>query len=140
LSERLTYAVPPWLTAAFGAATVALLAAATRVELPGRLLVVVVAFAAGVETLRALVLRPTVVAGERGLDVAVGLRRVRVGWDEIERIGTLQPPSGGGGPRRRANALEIDLGERLLVVSGYRLGAAAATAAEELSRLRNSSG
>jgi hypothetical protein len=140
LTERLTYAVPPWLTAGLGVVTVALFALATRVELPGRLLLVVVAFAAGVETLRALVLRPTLVADEHGIDVAVGLGRVRVAWDEIERIGTLQPPSGGGGPRRRANALEIDLGERLLVVSGYRMGASAATAAEELSRLRNSSG
>ena len=135
MTDRLTYAVPPRLTAGLGVAAVALLAVATRVELPGRLLFLVAAAAAGAETVRALVLRPTLFADEHGIDVAVGLRRVRAGWDEVERVTTLGPPSGGGGPRRRANALEIDLGDRLLVVSGYRLGVPATTAAAALERL-----
>lgn len=140
MTEPLTYAVSRPLTGALVTVSLGLLWVSNRVEQPGRLLILVAGFAAGFEACRALLLRPTLVADEEGIDVAVGLRRERVAWDEVERVTTLQPPSGGGRARRRANALEIDLGDRLLVVSGYRMGTPAAEAADALTGLKNSVG
>lgn len=101
---------------------------------PGRALCLVAAVGGLVEAARGLV--PTLVAGDRGFAVKAGLRGETHGWDEVERIGALEPPSAGARPRRRANALEIDLGERLLVLPGYRLGAPVADVVTTLETLR----
>lgn len=101
---------------------------------PGRVFYLVLAAGALVEGLRGLA--PTLVARTDGFDVVLGLRRERHGWDEVDRIGALDPPSAGARPRRRANALEIDLGERLLVLPAYRLGAPVPDVVTALETLR----
>jgi hypothetical protein len=128
-----TYAVPPWLAFLLAAATAALVAAAATTPLPGRLLFLVAAAFAGVETARAALLRPTLRADENGVEVTHGWRREHVPWDAVENVTTL---NGRGG--RTSNALEIDLGERLIVVPGYRLGVPAADAAASLKSLMSS--
>jgi hypothetical protein len=101
---------------------------------PGRLFYLILAAGALVEGLRGL--KPTLVAGPDGFDVSFGLRHESHAWDEVERVCPLDPPSGGAGPRRRAKALEIDLGERLVLVPAYRLGAPVPDVVTALEMLR----
>lgn len=117
----LTYRVRPWLVAALAAAALGATWLVLTTAGPGRLLFAVVAVGAGFEAGRGLV--PTLVADAEGADVVVGLSRHRYAWRDVESIGQLQPPEAGSRPRRRANALELDLGDRLVVVAAYRLGA-----------------
>jgi hypothetical protein len=131
--ERLSYAVPPGTVAALAAGSVLAFVAAPYVTGPGRALFVLAGVAAAAETLRSLLLRPTLVADADGVTVATGLTRRRHPWPAVTAVGTLAPPSGGGRLRRRANALEIDLGDRLVVVPGYRLGAPVDEVAAELT-------
>jgi hypothetical protein len=102
-----------------GAAAVALLT--ITVDGPGRLLLTLLAVALVVEGVRGL--RPTLTAGEDGLTVARLFSTEHHPWHEVDSVGTMRPPGSGRRLRRSANTLEIDLGDRLLVVSGYRLGA-----------------
>jgi hypothetical protein len=131
---RLTYRVPSWLTAVMAAGAGAAAALAVRVNGPGRLLFTVAAAGAAFEAVRAL--RPTLVADAEGFDVLVGVRVERHPWTHVEDLGALRPPEAGARPRRRANALEIDLGERLLVLPAYRLGAPVPDVAATLAELR----
>ena len=135
---RVTYAVRGWLAGALAAGALVAAGIAATTPAPGRLLFVVAACGAAVEAARAVLQRPTLVADERGIDVAVGLRRQRHPWSAVEAVRTLQPR--GSRPRRRANALEIDLGARLLVVPGYRLGAPPGDVADTLDALRGGAG
>jgi len=66
------------------------------------------------------------------LGVPHGLRREHLAWHDVTSIGTLDPPRSGRRLRRRANALEIDLDDRLVVVAGYRLGVPVEVAAGRL--------
>ncbi|HEU0131266.1 MAG TPA: PH domain-containing protein [Mycobacteriales bacterium] len=121
---RVRYAVRPWLVTVLAvAAGGAVALAADRSLGQGRLLFAIAAVAAGGEAARSLVLRPTLAADAAGVMVATGLRRQWFTWAEVEAVRTLRPPSGGGRARRSANALELDLGDRLVVVPAYRLGA-----------------
>jgi hypothetical protein len=129
-----TYGVRRRVLVALSLATLAAGGLAVATAFPGRALFLVVAVGALVEATRGLV--PTLVAGDEGFEVTVGLRREQHGWDEVERIGALDPPSAGARPRRRANALELDLGDRLLVLPGYRLGAPVADVVIALETLR----
>ena len=122
-SESLRYAVPPWLVAALALACAAALAAGVSTGGPGRFLFWVLAAATGGEALRSALLRPTLAVHPDGLELVTGLRRERHPWVAVVRVAPLTPPGDGGRLRRRAAALEIDLGERLVVVPGYRLGA-----------------
>ncbi|HWL37005.1 MAG TPA: PH domain-containing protein [Frankiaceae bacterium] len=133
--ERLTYAVPGWLAGAFAAGSVAAFAVATTTDTAGRFLFVVLGLVAAVEALRAVLLRPTIRADAGGIEVVTGVRRERHPWTAVAAVGTLEPPADGARLRRRANAVEVDLRERLLVVPGYRLGAPVAEVASELTRL-----
>lgn len=101
---------------------------------PGRFFAAVVAVGTAVEAVRGLV--PTLVADADGLTVTHGLRRVHLAWADVHRIGSLE----GQAVRRRANALEIDLGERLLVVPRYRLGAPVPDVVSALSSIRGGAG
>lgn len=132
---RVAYAVRPWLATALAAAAVGSTAVAARTPMPERFLLGVVAVATTVEALRALLIRPTLSADVGGIEVVTGLTRLRLPWSEVVDVGALEPPERGGGLRRRADALEIDLGERLVVVPAYRLGTSAAAAASTLREL-----
>ncbi len=135
--ERLSYAVPPWLVAVLAAvAAGALTQAVLTDDPPGRFLFGVVGVVAAAEALRSLLVRPTLAADADGLTVASGWRREHFPWPDVVAVTVLEPPSGGGRLRRRANALEVDLGERLIVVPAYRLGAAASDVSDSLSGLR----
>lgn len=136
----LTYSVPGWIAGAFAAGSVAAFAVATTTDRAGRFLFVVLGLAAAVEALRSLLLRPTIRADADGIEVVTGVRRERHPWTAVTAVRTLDPPAGGARLRRRANAVEVDLGERLLVVPGYRLGAPVAEVAAELTTLRSGSG
>ena len=134
-----TYAVrPPVAGFLAGVAAVAWVLT-IGAELPGRFLYGVLAVAATAEAVRAVALRPTLRADADGFDVVVGLRRERHAWTDVEDVAALRPPSGGGHLRRRANALEIDLGDRLVVVPAYRLGCSGALVAEEIATVRGAS-
>ena len=133
MSRRLEYAVRPWLVAVLLGAGVVLFAVAVDARWPERFLFAVPAVVVWVEALRSSVLRPTLRADDAGIEVVVGLRRERHPWSAVEAIGVMGPPSSGGRFRRRANALEIDLGERLVMLPAYRLGASAQDVAAEIS-------
>lgn len=129
----MTFGTPPRLVAAL-AVVAALTAYGAAVSTgPSRVFFLVPALAAAGEALRCVLLGPTIVAGESGLTVVHGLRRETFPWAMVEGVAPLAPPSGGGRMRRQANALEIDLGERLLVIPGYRLGAPVRAVVEALS-------
>ena len=133
-SQHVEYSTPPWLVAALAAGALVALAAATRAAPAGRFFALVLAVVTGGEALRSLVLRPTVYADARGVQVVRALSRERFAWSEVTGIAALAPPSGGGRLRRRAAALEIDLGDRLVVVPAYRLGAPVDEVVERLNR------
>ncbi|MDX6214531.1 MAG: hypothetical protein QOG99_115 [Frankiales bacterium] len=65
--------------------------------------------------LRDLLLSPVLTADADGLLVVDGVRRVRAGWSEVERLRTVQD--------RRTPLLELDLGDRVVVLTARRLGA-----------------
>jgi hypothetical protein len=128
-----SYAVRPWLVATFALGAVVSCAIAVASAGPGRFLFAVPGIAAAVEALRGGFLRPTLAADPEGIEVVVGLRRERHPWSAITHVGVLGPPSSGARLRRRANAVEVDLGDRLIVVAGYRLGAPVSEVAATLS-------
>lgn len=113
---------------------------AARGHGPDRFLFGVLAVATAVEALRGALLRPTLAADAAGIEVVSGLRRRRHPWSSVVAVGALAPPEGGGRLRRRANAVEIDLGERLVVVPAYRLDAPVPEIVAALSSSRGSGG
>ncbi len=119
----MTYAVPRRVIAALVVVAVVALLIGTTLDRPGRFLFDLVAIAAVVEAARSALVRPTLRVDAEGFDVAVGLHHERHAWPEVTGIGRLSRPGSGRRLRRSANALEIDLGARLVVVAGYRLGA-----------------
>ena len=138
---RVTYAVRPALIVLLAAGALAAVAFALLVDGPGRFLLAVAAFGAGFEAVRSALLRPTLAADADGVEVASGLTRERHPWSAVAAVAPLRPPVSGGRLRRRANAVEIDLGERLLVVPAYRLGAPVPDVLTALDALRrNGSG
>lgn len=135
--HRLAYSVPPWLVAASAAASLVAFAAAARGDGPGRFLFLVLGVVAAAEALRSALLRPTLTADSYGITVVPWFRRERHAWAAVAAVTVLGAPEGGGARlRRRANAVEVDLGERLLVVPAYRLGAPAADVVAALASLR----
>jgi hypothetical protein len=134
---QLTYAVRPAVVALFALGAVAALAAVAAIpDRPGRFLFAVAAAGFAAEAVRSALLRPTLTADAGGIDVASGLGRATYPWSAVAAVDALRPPTGGGRLRRRADALEIDLGDRLVLVPAYRLGRAAAAVAGELDSLR----
>ena len=108
------------MVAATGALAVALLALAWSERGGGRVLFGIAGIAAAVECVRGATLRPTVEVVDDGVRVAHGLwRREHVSWQDLDAA-EMQRRS-----RRGATAkwLELDTGDRLITVPGYRLGA-----------------
>jgi hypothetical protein len=133
----MTWRMRPALVAALFAGAVVAAALALSLDGPGRLLLGCAGVAAVVEALRGL--RPTLTAGADGIVLTTLRGPVRHPWRDVARVGTMAPPSSGRRLRRSANALEIDLGERLLVVGGYRLGANVTDVAAALELMRATS-
>lgn len=130
-----SFAVRPWLAAVFAAASLTGVAVAVRTQPPGRFLFLVIAVAAGVEAVRAAVFRPTLRADANGIELVRGVTRERIPWRLVQNVTALGSPESGRTLRRRADALEIDLGDRLIVVPAYRLGTSAAEASASLIEL-----
>ncbi len=112
------YAAAPAVVAAFLVASALAVALAMGQDAAGRLLLGLAAALLLGEGLRCALVRPTLTAGPSGVTVARGVRRQHLPWDNIAGVGDL----GGGKPRRRAKALEIDLGHTVVLVPAYRLG------------------
>jgi hypothetical protein len=87
-----------------------------------------VAVGAAASGLRDLLLSPVLTADAHGLLVVDGVRRVRAGWSEVERLRTVQD--------RRTPLLELDLGDRVVVLTGRRLGAPVDEVLDVLEELR----
>ncbi|HEV2888899.1 MAG TPA: PH domain-containing protein [Frankiaceae bacterium] len=130
-----SYAVSPTLAAVLAATALTGAAVAVRTAPPGRFLFVVIAVVAGAEALRAVLFRPTLRADARGIEVVSGVSRHRIPWHLVQAVTPLGTPASGKALRRRSDALEIDLGDRLIVVPAYRLGTTAAEAASSLTEL-----
>ena len=96
-------------------AALALLALVPLVDPVGALLLVPGGLAALGFGLRDLLLSPTLTADAAGLTVVEGVRRTRATWSEVARLRVVTD--------RRTDLLELDLGDRLVVLSRRRLGA-----------------
>lgn len=134
---RVAYAVRPLLAWTVAAVSVVAWVMVVRTPMPGRFLFAVLAVGATVEAVRALLLRPTLSADEHGIEVVTGFRRERHPWSAVEHVSTLGPPTERRALRSGLNALEIDLGERLIVVPAYRLGASGDDVAAALAPMRS---
>lgn len=80
----------------------------------GRLLTAPAAVAVLALALRDLRSGPVLRAGPDGVEVLQGLRRLRAGWDRVERMRVVRD--------RRTEILELDLGSTLALLSRNRLG------------------
>lgn len=94
----------------------------------GRVLAVPAAVALAAAGLRDLLLRPVLRADAGGVVVLAGLTRHRAPWDDVEVLRVVTD--------RRSPALELDLGDRLVVLSRLRLGRAPQDVLQELLAVR----
>jgi hypothetical protein len=135
MTERTFAAAPVTVAALLGLAAGAGALAGLESSLPGRFLLLVLALGAGVEGLRLLLQRPTLRVSEAGLEVLVGWRRERIPWAVLEQVSRQD--------RRRRGAaarwLELDLGDRLVTVSAYRLGVPVSEVVAAIAACRNTS-
>lgn len=108
-------------------AAVGLLAGATAADPAGRLLLVAAALWLAVLAGRDLLLAPVLDADLEGLRVVDGWRRVEVTWSGVEDIRLVTD--------RRAPLVELDLGDRLVVLSRRRLARLPSEVVDELTAL-----
>ena len=94
---------------------VAAFAVLPLVDATGRVLLVPTAVLAAVLGVRDLLLRPVLSAGPAGLSVVDGWVRVQAAWPQLVAARVVVD--------RRSPALELDLGDRLVLLSRRRLGA-----------------
>ncbi len=93
---------------------VGLLAGAAVADPAGRLLLVAAALWLTVLAGRDLLLAPVLDARAEGLRVVDGWHRIQVAWSQVDRVRLVTD--------RRAPLVELDLGDRLVVLSRRRLG------------------
>lgn len=115
-----------WVAAQLGLGAL-LLVLTPGVDAPGRLLAVPVALLVLAAGLRDLLLRPVLTAGADGLTVVSGVRREHVPWEALAAVRAVRD--------RRTDVLELDLGDRLLVLTARRLGAPVDEVVGELRQL-----
>ena len=108
-------------------AAVGLLAGATAADPAGRLLLVAAALWLAVLAGRDLLLAPVLDADLEGLRVVDGWRRLEVAWLGVEDIRLITD--------RRAPLVELDLGDRLVVLSRRRLARPPSEVVDELTAL-----
>ena len=131
-----TYRMRPALVAVLFAGAFAAASIAITLDTPGRLLFGCLAVVALAEAVRGL--RPALTADADGITVATLTGHRHHPWSDVESVAPMAPPSSGRRLRRTGNALEIDLGDRLVVVPGYRLGATVDDVVAALEVRRNS--
>jgi hypothetical protein len=95
----------------------------------GRLLTAPAAIAVLALAVRDLRSGPVLRAGPAGLEVLQGLRRVSVGWAQVERMRVVKD--------RRTEMLELDLGSTLALLSRNRLGRLPEDVLTELLAIRD---
>lgn len=117
----------PWACGQLGVGA-GLLAALPLVERPGWVLVLPAALALLAFAARDLLLRPVLTADPDGLEVVSGVRRDRASWEQVERLREVRD--------RRTPLLEIDLGDRLVVLTARRLGSPVEDVLAALEQLR----
>ncbi len=108
-------------------AAVGLLAGATAADPAGRLLLVAAALWLAVLAGRDLLLAPVLDADLEGLRVVDGWRRLEVAWSGVEDVRLVTD--------RRAPLVELDLGDRLVVLSRRRLARLPSEVVDELTAL-----
>ncbi len=108
-------------------AAVGLLAGATAADPAGRLLLVAAALWLAVLVGRDLLLAPVLDADLEGLRVVDGWRRLEVAWSRVEDVRLVTD--------RRAPLVELDLGDRLVVLSRRRLARSPSEVVDELTAL-----
>lgn len=117
-------------TAALVAASVLLALVGASADAGGRVLSWPAAALRLVVAVRDLTLGPALSADTDGLVVVTGLRRTAVAWACVERLRIVTD--------RRAPLLEVDAGDRLVLLSRWRLGRPPAVVLEELRAVRPS--
>ena len=118
---------PRWIAVELSAG-VLLLALVSVVDAPGAVLLVPGGLAALVFGLRDLVLAPVLKADASGVTVVEGVRRTAATWPQVARVRVVRD--------RRTPLLELDLGDRLVVLSRRRLGAPVDDVLAQLEALR----
>lgn len=111
-------------TAALGAAGVLLVLVGLAADAGGRVLSWPAAALLLLTAVRDLALGPALSADDHGLVVVNGWRRTALAWTSVERLRVVTD--------RRAPLLEVDAGERLVLLSRWRLGRPPAAVLEEL--------
>ena len=106
---------------------VGLLAGAAAADPAGRLLLVAAALWLAILAGRDLLLTPVLDADLEGLRVVDGWRRIEVAWSGVEDIRLVTD--------RRAPLVELDLGDRLVVLSRRRLARSPSEVVDELTAL-----
>ena len=131
--SRISFTPRPTLVV--GLALGGLFAAALTVVLdnPGRLLFAVLTAGLLIEATRLALVRPTLIADRTGVSVRRVARTHCYPWPEIGAVGARTT-------RRLVSVptLELDLGDTLIVIASYRLGAAPAEVAAAIEKLRPS--
>jgi hypothetical protein len=126
-----SFAMSPRLVAAFAIAAGVTAFFAIRADRAGRLLLGLAAVVLAVEAARGALARPVLVVDAGGLTVHTGLRRRSYRWDDIAAVRV-------DATNRRlavSKSLEIDVGETLIALPAYRLGAPLETVAAALARI-----
>ena len=108
-------------------AAIGLLAGATAADPAGRLLLVAAALWLAVLAGRDLLLAPVLDTDLDGLRVVDGWRRIEVAWSGVEDVRLVTD--------RRAPLVELDLGDRLVVLSRRRLARSPSEVVDELTAL-----
>ncbi len=106
----------------------ALAVVAVLSDAAGQLLAVPAALVALALAVRDAVLRPVLEAGPDGLTAVQGVRRHTARWDQVAALRVVTD--------RRAPLLEIDLDDRVLLLSRNRLGRSPHAVLEELQAVR----
>lgn len=127
-----SYATPARFVVAFAVGAALLLALAVGLDWPGRILASAGALLLGAEALHDSLVRPTLTADGAGL-VVRRMSGARVfEWRDIDAVRAHES--------RRVfvlQSLEIDIGDHLIAVPGFRLGSDPAIVAERLMHLRS---
>jgi hypothetical protein len=127
----LQFAAPPRLVAGLAAGAAAAGVAMIFVDAPGRILLLVLGGVLLVEAVRLAVARPVLVVDSSGIKVRRGGRPHEYPWPAVGRVAPHTS-------RRlvTTRTLELDVGDTLLVIPSYRLGADPAEVAAAIEATR----